>query len=106
MVVSLISPWNQHLLKLLRKEEMLLRFHGGVEKSFWGVWISCLAPTVLLPALSPDFPAPILCFLLLLSKRTEMLLLLCLLQRHILLMRPSQTLAYSPEKILFQATDM
>lgn len=73
MVLSLPSPWNQDLLKLLRKEEMLLRFHGGMEKLFWGIWISCLAPAVLVPALSPGFLAQILCFLQLLYKRTEML---------------------------------
>lgn len=82
---------------------MLLSFHEGVEKLFWGI---CLAPAVLVPALSPGFPAPILCFLQLLSERTEMLFPLCFVQRHILLMKLSRTVAYSHEKILFQASDM
>lgn len=85
---------------------MLLSFLGGVEKLFWGIWIPWLAPTVLVPALSPGFPAPILCFLQLLSERTEILFPLCFVQTHILLMKPCRTVAYSHEKILFQATDM
>lgn len=89
--------------KAFEKRRNAIKVSQRSGKTILGI---CLAPTVLMPALSPDFPASILCFLQLLSKRTEMDFLLCFLQRHILLMKPSQTVAYSPEKILFQATDV
>lgn len=93
-------------------EEMLLRgFHKGVGKTVPGESGSPAGVSDrLVPALNLDFPvlltAPSPHFLQLFSKGKKMLFSLCFIQRHVLLMRPSRTVAYSHEKILFQATDM